>query len=1028
QPSQGYLNAATAGIDANCMWQLPGGTGANSAIADLEYSWNLAHQDLGTVTLLGAAPNDPFADDNHGTAVLGEMVSLNNGWGVTGATYNSTMYVVAVNTGPGAGTYNVGAAITTALGTLTAGDVILIEQQFAGPNYTGIPAGTQFGLVAVEWYQPYYNAIVTAVGNGVVVVEAAGNGWQNLDAPEYGTGNGGHWPFMFGNDSGAIIVGAGASPGGSDTDRSRLNFSNYGATVDLQGWGENVYTTGYGTVYFAEGKNLWYDSAFGGTSSASPIVASACSLLQSTHQSAAGAFLTPAQVRSNLITTGSAQLAGTFPTSQNIGPRPDASAALCNALPAIDANANLVPDLCEQLAGIVACCFTGGGCTDTTQTNCANNGGTSQGLGTACATTQCPVGPANEACCLPGGACADMPPANCTASAGTPQGAGTLCLTTVCQVTEACCFPGPVSTCADMLPAACQAGGGLPQGPGTNCATTFCRPMLPKFVQPPTQDREDIPSNIDLLNMVPNVVVADDFQSDGRPITVVRWWGSYIDPQYMPVAHGGMPSPFEIDGWLISFHEPLTSGPGLPPQPALGLYFAEAADVTILLTGIPSCDGHPVFEYTVEIIRCCLLWAQPDSRSGWIPAQFEAFEEQHCFVYDIDIQAVVGASYERDPGSGMCIQVGSNNIGQGADFWGWHATDIENGFRQALQSVTQPAPIGAPWMYGPWGDVQPICGPAPVNMAFELWTDDPVDPPPCMVACCYFDGSCADMLEQDCIMSGGESQGPGTNCGTTVCEINVPKFEQPVAPEHEDIPSCIDLQAMVPNIAIADDFQSDGRPITWVQWWGSYLDPRFQPIEFGGEPTPFEIDGWLISFHEPLDDNSTIPPQQPLALYFIPAADISLMMIGLPACDGHPVYEYQARLRDGCLLYAQPDSRSGSIPGQPDAFFEEHCFWYDIDIEAVVGKTYVRDTQTGACIEMPTQNFAEGMDFWGWHTTDLENGRRSALTTIVTPGPAGTLLFGPWNYVQPFCSPPPVNMAFVLWTNEPIVPDPCPCP
>ncbi|MFH1418070.1 MAG: hypothetical protein ABII12_07290, partial [Planctomycetota bacterium] len=168
QANQGYLNAATAGVDANCMWQLLGGTGTNVSIADLEYSWNMSHQDY-SATLLGATPNDPFSDDNHGTAVLGEMVSINNGWGTTGISYGSTMYVVATNTGSGSGTWDIGAAITTALGTLTAGDVILIEQQMQGPNYTGVPPGTQFGLVPVEWYQPWYNTIVTAVGNGVVV-------------------------------------------------------------------------------------------------------------------------------------------------------------------------------------------------------------------------------------------------------------------------------------------------------------------------------------------------------------------------------------------------------------------------------------------------------------------------------------------------------------------------------------------------------------------------------------------------------------------------------------------------------------------------------------------------------------------------------------------------------------------------------------------------------------------------------------------------------------------------------------------
>ena len=325
QSNQGYLNAATAGVDALGMWANYGANGAGVRIADLEYSWNLNHQDLGTVTLLGPAPVDPFSDDNHGTAVLGEFGALSNGWGVTGIAYGVTKHVVATNTSAG---WNIGAAITTALGTLSAGDVILIEQQYAGPNYTGSPPGTQVGLIPVEWYLPWYNAIVTAVGNNVVVVEAAGNGSQNLDDAIYSTGNGGHWPFLPANDSGAIIVGAGASPGGSDVDRSRLYFSNYGSTVDLQGWGENVYTTGYGGLYGAEGANLYYTASFSGTSSASPIVAGSCVLLQSMYKALhPGSILTPATIKNNLRSTGSPQQSGAYPASQNIGPRPNVTAA-----------------------------------------------------------------------------------------------------------------------------------------------------------------------------------------------------------------------------------------------------------------------------------------------------------------------------------------------------------------------------------------------------------------------------------------------------------------------------------------------------------------------------------------------------------------------------------------------------------------------------------------------------------------------------------------------------------------------------
>lgn len=36
-------------------------------------------------------------------------------------------------------------------------------------------------------------------------------------------------------------------------------------------------------------------------------------------------------------------------------------------------------------------------------------------------------------------------------------------------------------------------------------------------------------------------------------------------------------------------------------------------------------------------------------------------------------------------------------------------------------------------------------------------------------ACCYADGSCADVTAADCAANGGVAQGPGTSCATTTC-------------------------------------------------------------------------------------------------------------------------------------------------------------------------------------------------------------------------------------------------------------------
>ncbi|MBO7942455.1 hypothetical protein JTP77_042125, partial [Streptomyces sp. S9] len=134
--------------------------------------------------------------NNHGTAVMGQLVADNNGIGVTGLVDGARAHVTnAMNTERG---YDPANAILTAANALSAGDVILIEQQAAGPSACN-------GYVPVEWIASVHAAIVTATNKGIHVVQAGGNGNMNLDNTScFGS------PFPGGRaDSGSIIVGAG---------------------------------------------------------------------------------------------------------------------------------------------------------------------------------------------------------------------------------------------------------------------------------------------------------------------------------------------------------------------------------------------------------------------------------------------------------------------------------------------------------------------------------------------------------------------------------------------------------------------------------------------------------------------------------------------------------------------------------------------------------------------------------------------------------------------------------------------------
>lgn len=324
-PNQTYLTNSH-GIHAEQVYSAFNVRGAGVCVVDIEGAYNASHADLPSIPLISGTSLYTAFEDDHGTAVLGQMVSLNNGWGTTGIASAGTAKFAGTHVN---GSHNLANAITRAVNATAPGDVILLEVHYRGPNTPANDPNTQFGFVPAEHYKVHYDAIKVAVGNNRIVVEAAGNGHQNLDHFSNAPGYNNHYPYLTANNSGAILVGAGHSaPSGSGTARSRINFSNYGNRLDVQAFGENVSTTGYPHAYQSMGKNYWFTHTFNGTSSASPIVAGACMLVQSAHKSNKGTFLNSIQMRSLLISTGKAQQAGANPTSQKIGPMPNAHAAI----------------------------------------------------------------------------------------------------------------------------------------------------------------------------------------------------------------------------------------------------------------------------------------------------------------------------------------------------------------------------------------------------------------------------------------------------------------------------------------------------------------------------------------------------------------------------------------------------------------------------------------------------------------------------------------------------------------------------
>lgn len=303
---QDYLGSSI-GIDAEYVWDL-GIDGSGLRVTDIEYGWNPEHEEFADLnTELESGQTIPqviydYGYDSHGTAVWGEIGADNGSYGVTGGAHGVQLagYLEYSNEEG----YRRPTAILSAAADSAVGDLILLEMQVTGP-------GGDYGPAELD--PDVWDAVRLAVDAGVVVVAAAGNGNQDLDSSDYST-------YRSWGDSGAIIVGAGSADSAHDC----LYFSTHGTRVDVQGFGEQVFTTGYG--YYAElsgDKNQRYIDSFNGTSSASPIVTVAAALLQHAALELSGEPLTSEEIRDILIDTGTAQGSG-----GEIGPLPNVPAAI----------------------------------------------------------------------------------------------------------------------------------------------------------------------------------------------------------------------------------------------------------------------------------------------------------------------------------------------------------------------------------------------------------------------------------------------------------------------------------------------------------------------------------------------------------------------------------------------------------------------------------------------------------------------------------------------------------------------------
>lgn len=309
---QRYLSSVS-GIGVQAAWAT-GADGTGTKLIDIENGWFLKHQDIPqTVALLeGFNGNEGAA---HGTAVLGIIAGIDDNKGIVGIAPAANIALISVLSAPETGSGATASKILQAAVLLSAGDDILLLELNLPGGVNGLTT-----LLPMESTLDNFQAILLATKAGIVVVEPAGNGGTDLDGFLSLAGTkvlARHLPAEF-QDSGAIMVGACTS----DFPLIRAAFSNFGSRVDCCALGENVHVAGNKARPFAPDA---YNSVFGGTSSASAIIAGVCLLIQDmqlrlTPRSGIRRKLKPLEIRDMLRNSAN----GTLPaTPQEIGNMPD---------------------------------------------------------------------------------------------------------------------------------------------------------------------------------------------------------------------------------------------------------------------------------------------------------------------------------------------------------------------------------------------------------------------------------------------------------------------------------------------------------------------------------------------------------------------------------------------------------------------------------------------------------------------------------------------------------------------------------
>ncbi len=391
-------------------------------------------------------------------------------------------------------------------------------------------------------------------------------------------------------------------------------------------------------------------------------------------------------------------------------------------------------------------------------------------------TCDCPTPPQPEACCFPSGGCANMLPAACVAAGGTPQGPGTDCTTVTCPVLEC----GPTPDGSGCLPTTCEEANDICQAKcmkfdpltGQTLVTACeCSGVDECHVEEPGAPSGDCFDGTFGPRVGPGCVVADT----GGTVVLPPPGCPYLSPDDVHEIIDGLPPGTTIElGAMHSDFFLRSAGPG----GSLGGQ-AEVFDSFLSLT-VCGTGELGSFTRTLSIPIQCETHTGP--RTPGDPVQSfdtDMFRLQGGIGGDPDFAQLIitgGTDFGMpSPGHTTLTQLPSGNFAVDSFFDIEYRIDFQGAVGGALEGLSGSTTATIRMATGSVPSCVGGCPPGEVCVETQVVNPDgTIDiccscAPEPTEACCFSDGSCADMLPADCLANGGTPQGPGSDCSTVTC-------------------------------------------------------------------------------------------------------------------------------------------------------------------------------------------------------------------------------------------------------------------